>query len=88
MLLSPTELVYQAIQFASEYLVTLVLANSTIAPPITAPSFDPLNRVLPMDEAIRELTSLEERPWKDSHHHVSISDPDMMPLQILSPDIP
>jgi len=39
-----------------------------------------------MDEAIREIISLEERPWEDSHHRVLISDSDMMPLQILSPD--
>jgi hypothetical protein len=86
--LSPAELAYQAIQSASESPVTLVTANGTTAPPITAPSFDPLNQVLPMDEAIREIMSLEERPWEDSHHHVSISDSDMMPLQILSPDTP
>ena len=86
MLLSPSQLAYQAIQSASESLVTLVTANGTIVPPITAPSFDPLNQVLPMDKAIREIMSLEERTWEDSHHHVLIFDLDMMPLQILSSD--
>lgn len=86
MWLSPTELASEAIQIASKSLVTLVSANCTTAPPITTPSFDPLNQVLHMDEAIREITRLEERPWEDSYHHVSISDLDMMPLQILSLD--
>lgn len=86
MSLSPAELAYKAFQIASESLVTLVSANGTTAPPITAPSFDPLNQVLSVDEAIREITRLEERPWEDSHHHVSTYDSDMMTLQILSPD--
>ena len=60
MLLSPAELPCEAIQIASESLITLVLSNSTTPPPITTPSFDTLNQVLPMDEAIREITSLEE----------------------------
>lgn len=77
MSLSPAELAYEAIQIASESPVTLVSANGTIAPPITAPSFDPLNQVLSVDEAIREITRLEERPWEDSHHHVWISDSNM-----------
>ena len=64
------------------------MVNSTTAPPVTAPSFDPLNQVLPIDKTIKEIMSLEERPWEDSHHRVSISDLDMMPLQILSPNIP
>lgn len=87
-MLSPVELVYQAIQFAFESPVTLVSANGTSTPPITTLSFDPLNQVLPMDKAIREITSLEAQAWEDSHHHVSISDSAMMPLQILSPEIP
>ena len=86
--LSVAEPPYQAIQFASESPVTLVSANGTTTPPITAPSFDPLNQVLPKDDFIREIMCLEERPWEDSHHRVSISNSDMMPLQILSPDIP
>lgn len=86
--LSPVELAYQAIQFASESPVTLVTANGTTTPSITAPSFNPLNQVLPMDEAIREIMSLEERPWEDLHHRVSISNFYMMPLQILSPNTP
>jgi len=45
MLLSPAELAYQAIQSASESPVTLVTANGTTAPSITAP-FNPLNQVL------------------------------------------
>ena len=56
--LSPAELACKAIQIASKSPVTLVSANDTTAPPITAPSFDQLNQVLPMDEAIREITSL------------------------------
>ena len=68
--------------------ITLVMANGTTTSLITAPSFDPLNQVLPKDEAIREITSLEERPWEESHHHVLISHLDMMPLQILSYDTP
>lgn len=86
--LSPSELAYQAIQSTSKSLVSLVTANCTTDPPIIAPSFDPLNQVLPTDEAIREIMSLEEQPWEDSHLHVLISSSDMMPLQILSPNIP
>ncbi len=41
-----------------------------------------------MDEAIREIVSLGERPWDDSHHRFLISELDTFPLQILSPDIP
>ena len=41
-----------------------------------------------MDQAIREIMCLEEQPWEESHHHVSIFDSDMMPLQILSVDDP
>lgn len=85
--LSLTELAYQAIQSASSSPITLATTNSTTAPPITAPSFDPLNQFLPTDEAIREIMSWEERPWKDSPHYVSIPDSDMIPLQILSPNI-
>ena len=86
--LSLVELACKAIQIASKSLVTLVLAYRTTAPPINAPSFHPLNQFLPTDEAIREIMSLEERPWEDSHHHVSISDSNTMPLQILSSDTP
>ena len=86
--LSPAELAYQAILSAFESSVTLVTANGTTTPPIMAPSFDPLDQVLPTDKAIREIMSLEERPCEDSHHHVLIFDSDMMPLQILSLDIP
>ena len=68
--LSPAELAYQAIQSASESPVTLVTANSTISPPITSPSFDPLNQVLPKEESIREIMGLEEQPWEDSPHRV------------------
>lgn len=57
--LSLVELAYKAIQFTSKSSVTLVSANNTTAPPVPAPSFDPLNQVLPMDEAIREITNLE-----------------------------
>ena len=56
--LSLAELAYQAIQFSSESPVTLVSANGTTTPPITSLSFDPLNQVLPMDKAIREIMSL------------------------------
>ena len=63
MSLSPAELACEAIQIASESPVTLVSANSTTAPPITTPSFDPLNHVLPKDEAIRKIMILEEKSW-------------------------
>jgi len=56
--LSLAELAYQAIQFAFKSLVTLVTANGTTSPPIMAPSFDPLNKVIPTDEAIREIMRL------------------------------
>lgn len=84
MLLSPAEFAYQAIQSASVSPITLVMANGTMTHPINAPSFDPLNQVLYKDEAIREIMSLEERTWEEWHHRLSISDLDMMPLQILS----
>lgn len=58
--LSLAEFTYQVIQSTSTYLVTLVMANNTTAPPITTPSFDPLNQVLPTDESIREIMNLEE----------------------------
>jgi len=45
MFLSPAELVYQAIQSASDSSVTLVTTNGTISPPITPPSNDLLNEV-------------------------------------------
>lgn len=86
--LSPTKLAYQAFQSASESSVALVTANNTTTPPINDSPFDPLNQVLPTDGAIREIMSLEERPWENSHLHVSISNSDMMPLQILSSDTP
>ena len=60
MLLSPAKLDYQAIQSTSESLVTLVTADGTTSPTITAPSFDLLNQVLPSDEAIRDIMCLEE----------------------------
>lgn len=80
MSLSPSELAYQAIQSAFKSLVTLVTTNDITAPPITVPSFKPLNQVLPQDKAIREIMILEVRPCEDSHHRVSISNSDMMPL--------
>ena len=86
MFLSPVELTYQSIPFASKFSVTFVSANGTTTPPITPLSFDPLNQVIPMDEGIREIMRLEEQPWEDSHHHVSIFDSNMIPLQILSPE--
>lgn len=64
------------------------MSNGTTSPPITTPSFDPLNHVLPMDEAIREIMSLEKQPWEQLYRHVFISYLDMMPLQILSFDAP
>jgi len=85
--LLPAKLAYQAIQSAFDSPVTLVTANGTISPPIMAP-FDPLNQVLPKDEVIREIMSLEEQAWEDLHNHVAISDSDMMPLQILSHNAP
>jgi len=88
MSLSPAELAHQAIQSASESLITLVMASSTTSPPITTTSFDLLNQVLPSNEAIREIMCLEEQPWEDSHHHVSISNLDTMPLKIMSFDAP
>lgn len=63
--LSPAELAYEAIQSASESPVTLVTTNGITGPPIIVPSFNPLNQVLPVNEAIREIMSLEERPWED-----------------------
>ena len=60
--LSPAELAYEAIQSASESPITLVSANNTTSPPITALSFDPVSQFLLMDKAIREITRLEERP--------------------------
>lgn len=62
MLLSPIKLAHQSIQSTFESLVTLVKANDTTSPPITTPSSNPLNQFLPMGEAIREITSLEEKP--------------------------
>ena len=86
--LSLAELAYQSIQSTFESSVTLVTANGTTSPRLTTPSFNLLNQVLPSDEAIREIMCLEEKPWEESHHRVSIYDSDMMPLQILSFDAP
>lgn len=88
MALSTAKLAYQAIQSVSESPITLVMANGTTSPPVTAPSFDLLNQVLPLDESIRDIMCLEERPWEESHHCVSISNSDTMPPQILSFDAP
>ena len=68
MLLSPVEFAYQAIQTTFTSPITFVTANGTISPPITTPSFNSLNQVLPTYEAILKIMSLEERPREDSHH--------------------
>jgi len=86
--LSPVELAYQGIQSTFASPVILAMANGTIALPITAPPLDPLNELLPMDEVVREIMSFGEQHLEDWHHHVSISDSDMIPLQNLSLDIP
>ena len=58
--LSPAELAYQAIQIAYEPSTAMVSIESTNIPPITVLSKDILNEVLPIDEVIREIMSLEE----------------------------
>ena len=57
-------------------------------PPITVLSKDLLNEVLPTDEAIREIMSLEERPWGEFHHRTSMIDSDVINTQIPSFDPP
>ena len=58
--LSPAELAYQAIQITSEPSTVMVSTKGTNLPPITILSKDLLNEVLPIDESIREIMSLEE----------------------------
>jgi len=86
--LSLAKLAYQSIQSASESLVTLVMTNGTTSSPITSPSNDLLNQVLPSNEIIQEIMSLDERPWDDSHHRILISNLDVIPIQNLSFDTP
>ena len=82
MLLSAAELAYQAIQIASEPSTAMVSTKGTKLPPIIVLSKDLLNEILPTDEAIREIMSLEERPWREFHHHTSMVDSDMINTQI------
>ena len=86
--LSRAKLAYQAIQSASESLVTFVMTNGTASSPINAPSYDLLNQVLSPDKYIQEIMCLEEWPWEDPHHCFSISDLDTIPFKILSYDTP
>jgi len=58
--LSRAKLAYQAIQSASESLVTFVMTNGTASSPINAPSYDLLNQVLSPDKYIQEIMCLEE----------------------------
>ena len=60
--LSPVELAYQAMQTSYELSTAMVLTNSTNLTPITVLSKDLLNEVLPTDENIQEIMSLEEQP--------------------------
>ena len=69
MSLSLTELAYQTIQYAYDSFAALVTTNGTASSPITTPSNDLLNQVLPKDEPIQEIPPLEERPWETSHRH-------------------
>ena len=88
MLPSPAELAHQAIQITSEPSTAMVSTNGTNLPPITVLSKDLLNEVLPTDEAIREIMSLEERPWGEFHHRASMIDLDMINIEIPSFDPP
>jgi len=88
MLLSPAESAYQAIQITSEPSTAMVSTEGTNLPPITVLSKDLLNEVLPTDEAIREIMSLEERPWGEFHHRASMIDSDVIKTEIPSFDPP
>lgn len=86
--LSPAELAYQAIQIASEPSTAMVSTKGTNLSPITVLSKDLLNEVLPTDEAIREIVSLEERPWGEFHHRISMIDSEAIKTKIPSFDQP
>ena len=86
--LSPAELAYQAIQITSKPSTAMVSTKGTNFPPITVLSKDLLNEVLPTDEAIREIMSLEERPWGEFHHLASMIDSDVIKTEIPSFDPP
>lgn len=86
--LSPAELAYQAIQITSEPSTTLVSTNGANLPPITVLFKYLLDEVLPSDEAIREVMSLEEWTWGEFHHRASMFDSDAITTQIPSFDPP
>ena len=86
--LSPVELAYQAIQTASEPSTNMVSTTGTTLSPITVLSKDLLNEVWPTDEAIREIMSLEERPWGEFHHRSSTIDLEAIKTEIPSFDQP
>lgn len=60
MSLSPSKLAYQAILSASDSFVALVTTKDTAYSPITDPSNNILDEVLPSDETIQEIISLVE----------------------------
>ena len=82
--LSLAKLAYQPIQLASEPSTALVLTNGTLLSPKKVPSKDLPDELLPLDEAIREIMSLEERPWGVFHHRASMFDSDVITTQIPS----
>ena len=86
--LSPAELAYQAIQITSKPSMAMILTNGTNCPPITVPSKDPLDEILPTNEAIQEIMSLEEWAWGDFHHPTSMIDSDVINTEIPSFDPP
>lgn len=85
---SPAELAYQGIQYTSTSPIMLDFTVGTTALPKTTPPLDPFNRLIPTDEVVQEIMSFRDQHWEDWHHHVPISDSDMMPLEILSYDLP
>ena len=60
MFLSPDKLAYQTIQSASTSSVTFVIVDDMTSPPTTTPPLEPLDQLLPMNEAIREIMSFGE----------------------------
>ena len=82
MSLSSVELAYQAIQTTFEPSTDMVSTTGTTVSPITVLSKDLLNEVWPTDEAIREIMSLEERPWGEFHHRASTIDSEAIKTEI------
>ena len=66
----------------------MVSTKGTNLPPITVLSKDLLNEVLPTDEVIRKIMSLEEWSWGEFHHRASMIDSDAIKNEIPSFDPP